>query len=198
MSLVDSIAELTNDNSGIFMQYLTNQTQSLPSPYNCVQGMIDDANSQVNEIINQFINNITNPTTSPSSIDNCQPLLGQVEVMRFIWMNYMTNLSNFAIGNSLEYPVLAPAFATDLVCEINIMIDFAANAISSLSGVDSDYIFNILNGTVSLPFTPPLDCISSILIAMQNKIASLKNSFIPQIQLLATSSSGLFSKLQFK
>lgn len=198
MSLVDSIAELTNGNSEIFLSYLTNQTQSLPSPYNCIQGMIDDSKTQVNESINQFTNNITNPTSSPSSIDNCQPLIGQLEVMRFIWMDYMTNLSNFAIGNSLQYPELAPAFAADLVCEINIMLDFAANAISSLSGVDPEYISNILNGTVNPPFTPPLDCVASALMAMQNRISSLRNSFVQQIQLMATSSSGLLSEFKYK
>ena len=62
--------------------------------------MMDDANNQVNESSNKFNNNITNPASSPSSINNCQPFLGQVEALQYIWMDYMTNMSIYAIGKT--------------------------------------------------------------------------------------------------
>lgn len=40
-----------------------------------------------------------------------------------------------------------------------------ANGISQLSGVNVDYINGILNGTVSAPFVPPLDCIETELLS---------------------------------
>lgn len=89
---------LTNGNQTIVDAYLTNQIQSLPPPYNCIQGLIDDTNNQVNQSTNQFNNHLTNLTSSASSIDNCQPILGQVEALQYIWMDYMTNLSHYAIG----------------------------------------------------------------------------------------------------
>ena len=104
----------------------------------------------------------------------------------------------FFIGIAIQYPVLAPVFAVELVCEIRIMLDFVANAISSLSGVDPEYISNILSGTVNVPFTPPLDCITNNLIVMRTKIANLRNSFVPQIQLLAIPSSGLLTEFHIK
>jgi len=94
--------------------------------------------------------------------------------------------------------VLAPAFATSFICEINIMLDFAANAISSLSNVNPDYVSNILNGTENSPFTPPLDCIINNLIVMRNKISTLRKSFVPQLQILAVPSSGILTELQIK
>jgi hypothetical protein len=60
--------------------------------------MIDDASNQVNESTNKYNNNIMKVISSPSSIENCQPLLGEVEALQYIWMDYMTNMSNYAIG----------------------------------------------------------------------------------------------------
>jgi hypothetical protein len=92
--------------------------------------------------------------------------------------------------------VLAPAFATILISEIRIMLDFAANAISSLSNVDPNYISDILSGSVNQPFTPPLDCITNNLVTMRNKISNLRKSFVPQMQLLAVPSSGILTGIK--
>lgn len=94
----------------------------------------------------------------------------------------------------MQYPVLVPSFEYDFNCELNIMIMFAANATNILSGIDSDIIYDILNGVSSPPFSSPLDCVESYLIAIKNKIAVLRNSFIPQLHLLAVQSTGLKSK----
>lgn len=71
------------------------------------------------------------------------------------------------------------------------MVVFAANATNILSGVDSEIIFDILNGVINPLFLSPLDCIERYLVAMKDKIDSLRNSFIPQIQILTVQSTGM-------
>ena len=93
---------------------------------------------------------------------------------------------------SIENPVLTPFFVADLLCELDIMIVFAANATSYLSGVDSDIIYSILNGETISPFPSPLDCVESDLIYMKNQIAYLINNVIPGYENFAINSTSRF------
>lgn len=62
------------------------------------------------------------------------------------------------------------------------MIIFAANATSTLSGVDSEIIYNILTGVTVAPFTYPLSCIETDLVYLAGQISILVNNIIPGLQ----------------
>lgn len=202
----DRAVDLFNIDPALITAYLSNQTSSLPPPYNCAQGLFDSAANQVNNSINNFINNFTAPSPAP----DCEPFLSQFIAFQKIWIDDITNLTSFKLskskfllflilvilnfffqGVSIDFPVLVPSFLAALTCELDLMVVFAANATSSLSGVDSEIIFEILNGVINPPFVSPLDCVESYLIAMKNRIARLKNSFIPQLQILTVKSTGM-------
>jgi hypothetical protein len=59
------------------------------------------------------------------------------------------------------------------------MVMFVANATSSMSGVDSDIIYAILNGETVNPLPSPLDCIANDLNFMKNQINNLVSNVIP-------------------
>ena len=90
-------------------------------------------------------------------------------------MNYFTD-------QSVAYPELTPFFISNLLCEVDAMVMFAANATSSLSGIDSDIIYSILKGSTTPQFVEPLDCISNKLLFINNQISVLVNSIIPGFQ----------------
>lgn len=62
------------------------------------------------------------------------------------------------------------------------MVILAANATNSLSGIDSEVIYEIINGTTLPPFVQPLDCIADDLIKMKNQISMMVNDVIPGLQ----------------
>lgn len=104
-----------------------------------------------------------------------------------------TNLKYFLfLDISLQNPVLTPFFMADLLCELDVMIVFAANATSFLSGINSDVIYSILNGGVVSPLPSPLNCISNDLMFMSNQISNLINNIIPGFQSIAIHSTSKF------
>jgi hypothetical protein len=86
--------ELFNIDPILIQSYLSKQISTLPSPYNCAQGLIDSAANQVNNSINEFISNFTAPIPAPE----CEPFLSQFVEYHGIWMNYIENLTSFALG----------------------------------------------------------------------------------------------------
>jgi len=90
---------------------------------------------------------------------------------------------------SIAYPVLTPFFIADLLCEVDVMVIFAANATNSLSGVDSELVYNILKGLITPPFASPLDCIANELIYMRTQVSNLINNIIPALENLAENST---------
>ena len=92
----------------------------------------------------------------------------------------------------MAYPELTPYFIDTLICEIDAIVIFAANATSHLSNVDSDIIFNIIKETTVPPFEATLDCIRSELLFMSSQISILVNDIIPGIQKIYINSSSKF------
>lgn len=64
---------LLNIDPDAFDAYLSKQTSTLSSPYDCAQGLIDSAADQVNDSIHEFIDSFTVPNASP----DCEPFLSQ-------------------------------------------------------------------------------------------------------------------------
>jgi hypothetical protein len=93
------------------------------------------------------------------------------------------------IGNSIAYPILTPFFLADLVCEVDVMLIYAANATSILSGVDSDIIYNILMGVTPAPFVYPLSCVETDLVYLAGQISILLNNIIPGLQNFAVNAT---------
>ncbi|CAG9801624.1 unnamed protein product [Chironomus riparius] len=182
-SLIGRTVDLLNGSENVIRAYLLNETSILPPPYSCVQGIIDSSANQMNDHIIEFSNSLIDP--SP----RCEFFLSQFITYQSIWSSYITNLTIFALSNAVKNPVLIPSFEVEFSCELNIMIIFAANATNFFSGVDSDKIYDILNGVINAPFEKPLDCVENYLISMQNKIAGLRKSFISQLQQLAVQST---------
>jgi hypothetical protein len=95
-------------------------------------------------------------------------------------------------GFAVDYPVLAPFFVADLLCEFDVMVMFAANVTSSLSGVDAETIYAILNGEVIDPLPEPLDCIANDLNFIKNQISQIVNNVIPGFEIIAVNSTSRF------
>jgi hypothetical protein len=76
-----------------------------------------------------------------------------------------------------------------MLCDVDVMVKFAADATNSLSSVDSELVQNILNGLVTPPFASPLDCIANELIFMRDQISNLRNNVIPGLENLAVNST---------
>lgn len=92
----DRAVDLFNIDPALITAYLSNQTSSLPPPYNCAQGLFDSAANQVNNSINNFINNFTAPSPAP----DCEPFLSQFIAFQKIWTDDITNLTSFKLSKS--------------------------------------------------------------------------------------------------
>ena len=93
---------------------------------------------------------------------------------------------------------MTPFFIADLICEVDVMVMFAANATNSLLDVDSELVYNILKESTAPPFASPLDCIANELIYMRTQISNMINNIIPALENLAVNStSKCFLKFKF-
>jgi hypothetical protein len=70
------------------------------------------------------------------------------------------------------------------------MIILVANSTSSLTGVDSEVIYQILTSNISEPFQAPLDCIAANLLFLRNAISNYKNNVIPGLNNYAATANG--------
>lgn len=96
-TLPGRVVDLLNANESIIKAYLSNETSSLPHPYNCIQGIIDSTANQMNDRIIQFNNSLTDPKPT------CEPFLSQFIAFQIIWTDYITNLTNFALSKMKNY-----------------------------------------------------------------------------------------------
>ena len=53
---------------------------------------------------------------------------------------------------------------------------------SQLSGVSTDYILGIFNGSVNPPFVPSLDCIRNELLSFNTYVQNLTENVIPELK----------------
>lgn len=53
---------------------------------------------------------------------------------------------------------------------------------SQFSGISSDYINGIFNGSISPPFIHPLSCIETELLAFHTYVQNLNESLIPELR----------------
>ena len=83
---------------------------------------------------------------------------------------------------SSAYPVFTPALVESLECRTNAAIELAGKAISRLSGVDYHNVEAILNGTLAPEFGTILDCITSDIIYMQQRILSIFDDVVPLLE----------------
>ncbi|CAG9797368.1 unnamed protein product [Chironomus riparius] len=180
-----SIAEFLNMDPVLIANYIANQSISVPPPLSCIQGLID---SQINTV-NSAANNVQNNIISSSIPPNCNPLYGQFQAFEGVWYHYLNQLRDYAINNSIAHPILTPFFIADLICEVDVMLIFAANATSILTEVDSDIIYNILTGVTVAPFAYPLSCIETDLVYLAGQISILVNNIIPGLQNFAITST---------
>ncbi|CAG9797369.1 unnamed protein product [Chironomus riparius] len=171
----NGIAELLNMDVTIVNEYLANSSTPVPPPLSCVKGSVTSISNLINTSNNQF--NATVVASPPPP--NCEPFYTKFKTFSNIWYNYINSLQAFVTNNSIAFPVLTPVFIIDFVCELHTLVILAANATSVLSGIDSEVIYEIINGTVPLPFVEPLDCIATDLINMRNHILLMSNDVIP-------------------
>ncbi|KAL7040068.1 hypothetical protein ACKWTF_000248 [Chironomus riparius] len=181
----DSYVEFYNVNSTIVDAFIANQSTPLPAPISCVRGILI---SQI-ESINSTYNNINNSIANPSIPSRCEPFYSDFRAFKIKWFQYIDQLRFNTINISVENPVLTPFFIADLICELDVMIMFAANATSFLSGVDAEIVYAILNGETVNPLPAPLDCVETDLIYMKNEIAFLVNNVIPGYENFAINST---------
>jgi hypothetical protein len=170
----------------LIAQYMANQSIPVPPPLSCVQGLVSALINTANSAVDNVNNNIGTPSTQP----NCDPFHGQFQAFESIWYHYLNQLRDYAISNSIAYPSLTPFFLADLICEVDVMIILAANATSTLSGVDSETIYNILMGTTTAPFAHPLSCIETDLVYLAGQISILVNNIIPGLQNFNVNATG--------
>ncbi|CAG9797219.1 unnamed protein product [Chironomus riparius] len=180
--VIDNFAEFYNMDPAIISAFIQNQTISVPPPLNCTKSIVTSLIQGFDYNIAN-INNSLNNTSVPSS---CEPFYSDFKAFKDIWFQYVDQLRFNTINIIIENPVLAPFFVADLLCELDIIFTFAANATSYLSGIDSDIIYSILKGDIVNPLPAPLDCIANDLTFMSNQITHLVNNVIPGFQNIAS------------
>ncbi|CAG9811203.1 unnamed protein product [Chironomus riparius] len=98
--------------------------------------------------------------------------------MKYFQIFIIFGIIGVALSSSCE-PFLT------LKCEANGAINFAAKAISRLSGLESSDIIDILNTTESEPFIEPLDCVAADLIALREQIWYIRDEMADAIAVKA-------------
>jgi len=74
------------------------------------------------------------------------------------------------------------------------LVLLVANATSQFSGVDSDVVYDIINGTAVPPFPAPLDCIANDLLAIRAQLQTMTENVIPGLRdftVVSTSEFGI-------
>lgn len=183
--MIDSIVEFYNVNLTLANAFYDNQSISVPPPLSCAKGLITAQIQGLNTTFGNITNNLSN-TSVPSS---CEPFYSNFKAFKNVWFQYVDQLRFNTISMSVANPVLTPFFVADLICELDIMIIFAANATSFLSGIDSETIFAIFNGEAVNPLPSPLDCVVNDLTFMSNQITLLLDNIIPGFENFAINST---------
>ncbi|CAG9807512.1 unnamed protein product [Chironomus riparius] len=177
-SYANGIAELLHMDVSIINAYIADQSITVPPPLSCVAGAVTSLQNLANAAVNQFNSNVVISSPPPS----CEPFFTQFRVFANIWYNYVNELVNFATNNSIHYPILTPVFVLDFICELDTLVLLVANATSQFSGVDSEVVFEIINGTSLPPFPAPLDCIANDLLAIRTQLQTMTEHVIPGLR----------------
>lgn len=172
----------------IISAFIQNQSISVPPPLNCTKAIVTSLLQGFAYNIANIDNNVNNSVVPP----RCEPFFSDFKAFKDVWFQYVDQLRFNTLSMSIANPVLTPFFIADLLCELDIMIMFAANATSFLSGVDPETIFAILNGEVVSPLPSPLDCIANDLTFISDQINMLINNVIPGIENFAINSTSKF------
>lgn len=72
-------------------------------------------------------------------------------------------------------------YIKNFLCRLGVTMNILSVGTSRLTGVDSDYIFDILNGSI-LPFETPLDCIELELLSFVEFRQNIFNNEIPLLR----------------
>lgn len=67
-----------------------------------------------------------------------------------------------------------------------------------MSGVDLNYILNILTGSISSPFESPIDCIEKEVLSYPEYIQNITTNVIHRIEALGQVSPSRFSLIRLK
>lgn len=93
--------------------------------------------------------------------------------------------------------LIGNSFINYLICNLDLTINTMASGTSQLSGINSDYIRGIFNGSVSPPFPHPLSCIESELWSFRSYVRNLIEIVVPELRAQVIPSPSKFSKSNF-
>jgi hypothetical protein len=94
----------------------------------------------------------------------------------------------FHTGIITSYPQMGGTYVNYLVCHLRQLIFSLFEETSQMTGVDYDYIFGIVFGSITPPFTSPVDCIETELLSFMEFVSS-KNSLLNDLHSQVTTST---------
>ncbi|XP_070500077.1 uncharacterized protein [Chironomus tepperi] len=109
----------------------------------------------------------------------CEPFVSNFHAFQQVWTHMTELFENLVLNVASSYPIFTPAIIGGLECRLSSAIEFPADVISRLSGVNAKEVVDIINGTSTPDFGSTLDCVGDDLNDMQRRIFAIFEHLIP-------------------